>query len=430
MSRRSGQSGSIQKDGKWYVVRYWKDVAGQEKRVRVREKICPISGPGKLSASERERKAKEIIAASGVDTQEYFDKVVKERAPGVTFREQAALWLDKMRNRKRKPVAPSTLENWAKALGKWVNPNIGDMPLEAVNNLTMKNFVATMVKGGLAPKTIDNYTQTVKMVMASALNEQGEELYPRKWNSDFIDAPVVNKQRRPSFTGDVVTAILAATKKERDVVLFALCASAGLRIGEVLGLDIKNISQDASTIKVVQKAWFYELHDFLKTSNAIREVDLHPLMASRLREFIGQKQSGLLFASRHGKPLDQSSILRRKLHPVLAKIGQPKCGFHAFRRFRNTYLRNYTATPPGIYKYWMGHASADTDAMGAALTGETMSDRYDRVEHERALRKEWAERAGLGFELPPKRSKSRVLGLNGPKRTEIPSRRLVVTACA
>src|SRR5256884_1514101 len=59
MSRRSGQSGSIQKEGNWYVVRYWKDVAGQEKRKRVYERICPISGPGKLSASERERKAKE-----------------------------------------------------------------------------------------------------------------------------------------------------------------------------------------------------------------------------------------------------------------------------------------------------------------------------------------------------------------------------------
>src|SRR5437016_9978106 len=89
MSRRSGQNGSIQKDGKWYVVRYWKDVAGQEKRVRAREKICPISGPGKLSASERERKAKEIIAASGVDTKEYFDRVVTQsKATVVTFRQQ------------------------------------------------------------------------------------------------------------------------------------------------------------------------------------------------------------------------------------------------------------------------------------------------------------------------------------------------------
>src|SRR5882757_8937070 len=77
MSRRSGQSGSIQQDGNWYVVRFWKDVVGQEKRQRVYERICPVSGPGKLSASERERKAKEIIAVSGVDTVEHFEKVVQ-----------------------------------------------------------------------------------------------------------------------------------------------------------------------------------------------------------------------------------------------------------------------------------------------------------------------------------------------------------------
>src|SRR6266436_4567617 len=72
MSRRSGQNGCIQEDGNWYIVRYWKDVTGQEKRQRVREKICPISGPGKLSVSERERKAKKIIAASGADSVEHF----------------------------------------------------------------------------------------------------------------------------------------------------------------------------------------------------------------------------------------------------------------------------------------------------------------------------------------------------------------------
>src|SRR5277367_1837078 len=77
MSRRSGQNGCIQQDGNWYVVRFWKDVAGQEKRQRVREKICPVSGPGKLSASERKRKAKEIIAASGADKTEHFVEVVR-----------------------------------------------------------------------------------------------------------------------------------------------------------------------------------------------------------------------------------------------------------------------------------------------------------------------------------------------------------------
>src|ERR1700726_4560227 len=103
MSRRSGQNGSIQEDGKWYVVRFWKDVAGQEKRRRVRERICPISGPGKLSASERERKAKEIITASGADSVEHFNKVVRS-IHGTTFREQAVIWLNQVKDRKRKPL--------------------------------------------------------------------------------------------------------------------------------------------------------------------------------------------------------------------------------------------------------------------------------------------------------------------------------------
>src|SRR6266576_2937036 len=211
MARRSGQSGSIQKEGNWYVVRYWKDVAGEEKRQRVYAKICPISGPGKLSASERERKAKEIIAASGVDTQEYFDKVVKQSAPGVTFRQQAETWLEGMRNRKRKPLAPSTIAGWSCGLDIWINPNIGDLPLASVNNAAMKKLVGKMDEGGLSPKSISNNVQIVKMVVASAVNEQGDELYPRKWNNEFIDMPVVNNQRQPSFTGDVVTAIIRET---------------------------------------------------------------------------------------------------------------------------------------------------------------------------------------------------------------------------
>src|SRR5438874_7777881 len=92
---------------------------GQEKRQRVWEKICPSSGPGKLSASERERKAKEFIAASGVDTEGYFNNVVKQtNHSGVTFRGQAETWLESMRNRDSEPLAPSTLAPWSYALDR------------------------------------------------------------------------------------------------------------------------------------------------------------------------------------------------------------------------------------------------------------------------------------------------------------------------
>jgi hypothetical protein len=191
-----------------------------------------------------------------VDTVQYFDKVVTQLTNGVTFREQAALWLDKMRNRKRKPVAPSTLSNWEYCLDRWLNPNLGDMTLDKVNNLALKNLVGNMIDGGLGSSGIRSYTNVVKMVVASAVNGEAEQLHPRKWNNEFIffDVPR-NNEKRPSFTGEIVTATLRETEEEKYCALFALCAAAGLRFGEALGIDIKNICPDGSTIKIVEKAW-------------------------------------------------------------------------------------------------------------------------------------------------------------------------------
>jgi integrase len=77
-----------------------------------------------------------------------------------------------------------------------------------------------------------------------------------------------------------------------------------------------------------------------------------------------------------------ASIIRRHLHPALKKLdyvnphtGTHKAGNHAFRRFRNTYLRNYTACPEGLYKYWLGHA------------GKDMSDLYDKIKEDVAFRR-------------------------------------------
>jgi len=78
---------------------------------------------------------------------EHFNRVVRS-IHGTTFREQAAMWLTQMRNRRRKPVAPSTLATWECALENWIYPNIGDAPLDSINNLVVKNLVTTMDASG------------------------------------------------------------------------------------------------------------------------------------------------------------------------------------------------------------------------------------------------------------------------------------------
>ena len=75
-------------------------------------------------------------------------------------------------------------------------------------------------------------------------------------------------------------------------MFFTLCAAAGLRIGEALGIDIKYMSPDCSTIKIRQKTWQGKIQDFLKTENGKREIDLHSSVAALLKEFIGDRKSG------------------------------------------------------------------------------------------------------------------------------------------
>jgi len=315
----------------------------------MRQRICPISGPGSLSKSGRERLAREIISESGADTVEYFNQVVKQKA-GVTFYEQAKWWLNHVRSRKRKPIATSTLELWEGCLKNWLNPNIGDSPLSEINNAVLKSVVAKMSEQGLSPKTLDNYVPVVKMVVASAVDEQGEEIYPRKWNHEFIDLPVVekDKQNTPSFSAEAMTG-LARWKKKRERMVFVLCGAGGFRVGETLGIEIdKHISPDFLTIFIKQKVHQGRVEQRLKTTNGLRQVDLHPTIATLLKEFVGDRESGFLFCTRKGKPLSPSNIIRRHLHRALKELnyvnpftGTHKAGNHAFRRFRNTYLRNY-----------------------------------------------------------------------------------------
>lgn len=65
--------------------------------------------------------------------------------------------------------------------------------LADVSNNAVRELVEKMSEAGRSAKTIRNYVQVVKPVVASAVDEEGEQLHPRKWNHDFIQLPVVRK---------------------------------------------------------------------------------------------------------------------------------------------------------------------------------------------------------------------------------------------
>jgi integrase len=388
LSRRTGQTGHIEASGRWFVVRFWKDVEGQEKRVLVRERICPIVGPGSMNRSERERRSKEIIAESQVDTAQYFNRVVRSQL-GVTFKEQSKIWLDKCQTRKRKPIRATTVPTIQAALDKWILPEIGQLPLyETAKYPAMKTLVAKMNTAGLSAQTVNAYFRIAAGVVRSAEDADGNPLYPNKWDPDKLDLPMVetSKQRRPSITAEVM-ADFAKVRKPKYRMLLILAASTGCRIAELLGLEIADVLDDCTTIRVVQQAKGPKITPQLKTVNSARVVDICPEVAALLKEYIARRTSGLVFPNGEGKPLNPSNIRNRVIHPLLKKKGLPVGGCHIFRRFRMTWLRE-NSVPPDIERFWLGHAN------------QTVGDDYSMLKRNITFRKQIADRIGTGFALP------------------------------
>ena len=296
LSRRTGQDGHIEKSGRWFVVRFWKDIPGQEERMHVRQRVCPISGPGLLSKSERKRKAREIIQASGADSPEHFKEVVSQDT-GVTFREQSEVWLRQLQSRKRRPIRKGYAVTIQGALDKWILPAIGEIPLASVDNLSVKPLIERMSAAGLKARTVNKYIEHVKQVVESLKGPNGEPIHNRKWDAETMDLPVVEhaEQKRPSLKASAISALIKQSSGQEQA-LYVLLAATGMRVSEALAVETRHFTNDGCTIIVEQQVEkdSAQVVKYLKTAAAKRHVDLHPDIAEYLQRYTAGK-TGLLF---------------------------------------------------------------------------------------------------------------------------------------
>jgi integrase len=339
MSRRSGQVGRVERKGNTFYARFWLDVPGEGRGKYASVRICPSSGPGYLNASQRKLRCLEIVTESGANSA-VLCREARAAHLGTTFREQSEQWLKEVQLRKRRPVKARTITSWKSAL-RWINQHIGSMPLADVKNAAVKQLVSEMAsemttgRPRFGAKSIRNYVQVVKAVVASAIDHDGEQLHPVKWNEEFLDLPEIGKQNTPSFTAEEITDIITRLQGEGRL-LCALLAGSGLRIGEAIALRVEDV--EGRILHVRHSLWNGILGS-PKTLNGVREIDLHSELARKLAEHIAGRDSGFVFRNEAGGALHQSNVLRRALHPALAEMAREKAGFHAFRRFRVTHLR-------------------------------------------------------------------------------------------
>lgn len=275
------------------------------------------------------------------------------------------------------------------ALKKRVYANMGHMRLDKISIRTIQKFVSVLSgngtandkagmpipEGGLAPKTVRNYVTFISTVFDYAVKMQMIQNNPCR----NVTLPKLIAKERTVYTLEEVQSMLSFFEKESEanlkyVIFFTLAAFTGLRRGELLGLEWKDIDWDNHLISVKRtSAWTKEkgiYTDTPKTNSSLRIIKVPDVIIEKLRDFrkmqndykasIGSKwiENDRLFNKINGEPMGLRSPY--KFYEKFCKrTGLRFVNIHSFRHF-NASIMILKGVDVKTVQACLGHNDATT----------------------------------------------------------------------
>lgn len=199
-------------------------------------------------------------------------------------------------------------------------------------------------------------------------------------------------------TVEQVTAILAAADerqpgKQRHAhlmfrAMLPLAVMCGLRVGEIIGLQMKHLHLDERYIEVrTSLTRFGELKG-PKTSAGVRDVPLPEYAVVRLREYIRHRHENehdLVFTTYNAKMLHPGTLRQNYWWPLLKSIGlfneADPFHFHALRHFASSWMI-HNGIPLTDTASLLGHKHFDVTLQTYAhplIGGQKRAQAFDRM---------------------------------------------------
>ncbi len=345
MARRRYQRGSLFLRGKKHQVwvgRWREDVIGADAKLRrpYRSKVLGSIADfptRKLALRELERQLAPIN-----------DPRYRAR-PSCSFEEFTERW----QNTVLKQYKISTQHTIRSELGRHILPFFGPYLLRDLQPELVQRFVSQVQAG---PKSVRNLAATLRMMVRTA----------RAWGyftHDPLEGVVLPRAPKPvrrSFSLEELQSVLAAAQ-EPERTFYAVAAETGLRAGELCGLRGEDLDLERGLLFVRQSAWRGRLQD-PKTEGSIRKFALSVRLVEALQAHLQRARPNphhLLFVTRTGKPWDAGAVVKRRLHPLLERLGIPRGGLHGFRH-ANSSLMDRLNTPVKVRQQRLGHSDPRT----------------------------------------------------------------------
>ncbi|MDP9476960.1 MAG: site-specific integrase [Actinomycetota bacterium] len=326
-------------------------------------------------------KRKALYGKTRGEVSEKLTKAMADRDGGLVFeggeRTLAAFldgWLD---GSVRGSVKPSTYESYERVIRNHLKPGLGRRKLKALAPDHVQHFYRVKLDADLAPGTV----RLMHAVLNRALDQAVRWGVIGRNVCKATTPPQPNPEEIKPLDAENTKRLLEAARGNRLEALYVVAVTAGLRIGELLGLKWEDLDGNAGVLRVRRtKSQAKTGPTFTTPKNgkgrsirltrqAVEALKAHKAAqnAERLRAGDLWQDNGLVFCTQGGRPLDFHNIRVASFKPLLVRAGLPHMRFHDLRHTCATLLLS-RGHHPKLVQELLGHASV-------ALT----LDRYSHV---------------------------------------------------
>jgi integrase len=265
-------------------------------------------------------------------------------------------------------VRPSTIQNYELNVRRLCE-QIGEVPLIRLSPDVIQAVYRRQLRSGLTPYSV---LQTHR-VLHRALHQATHWGLITKNPAALALPPRPRRREMTALSPDELGRLFDHTRHDRLYPLWAVLGTAGLRIGEALGLswaDVDLVAGKARIRRALQRrrgAGFIFLAT--KTPRSRRTVLLTKLAIEALREQRARQnrcrrvqpdweESGLVFTNMRGGPME-AAVARRALARVTLGAGLPNIRVHDLRHTTATVLL-VAGVHPKVVQDLFGHHTITT----------------------------------------------------------------------
>lgn len=326
-------------------------------------------------------KRKAVYGKTRKEAAEKLTKALVDRDMGLVFEGEnrtLAAFLDGwLKGTVKGSVKTTTYESYERVIRCHIKPELGSRKVKTLAPDHVQAFYQRKLDSGLSPGTV----RLVHSVLSHALDQAVKwgtvprnvckATTPPKPDSEEIKPLDAVQSRR----------IIEAAGGDRLEALYVLAVTAGLRIGELLGLRWQDLELENAVLRVRRTKSTAKGgpafttpksgkgRSLKLTRQAVEALKAHRAAQNIERLKVGNlwEDHGLVFCTHGGRPLDSHNVARTSFKPLLKRAGLPDIRFHDLRHTCATLLLS-RGHHPKLVQELLGHASV-------ALT----LDRYSHV---------------------------------------------------